>query len=115
MIKLQFSALIDGVVAKKDKTLTIKLGTQELTSDDTSYLFDLMGKQIWVGVAETAIEALDVPDELPEMHGEKTSSQRLRGIIYKVWELKTDKKIPFPTYYESAMFKLCEFYKNKLD
>jgi len=115
MIKLQFSALIDGINAKKDRTLAIKLGTQELSSEESSHLFDLMGKQLWVGIAETPIEILDVPETLPEMHGDKTPGQRLRGLLYVLWENKTDKKRTFPQFYEDYMFKLCEQLKAKLE
>lgn len=115
MIKLQFSAQVDGVTAKKDKTLSLKLGTQELTSEETSYIFDLMNKQIWIGMAETALESLDVPEVMPEMHGDKTPSQRLRGLLYVLWENKTDKKRTFPQFYEDYMFKLCEQLKAKLE
>lgn len=121
MLKLQFSALIDGVNAKKDKTLSIRLGTQELTSEDTSHIFDLMGKQIFVAVAETAIESLEVPEVLPEMQGDKTPSQRLRSILYKLWEQKMDgtdiKSVgyqTFPRFYEDYLFKLCEQLKDKI-
>lgn len=121
MIKLQFSAQIDGITAKKDKTLSLKLGTQELIADDTSYLFDLMGKQLWIGIAETEIESLEVPEALPEMKGDKTPSQRLRGILYKIWEQKyagVDVKEAgyqtFPRFYEDYLFKVCESLKDKI-
>lgn len=122
MLKLQFSALIDGVNAKKDKTLSIRLGTQELTSDDTSHIFDLMGKQIYVAIAETHIEALEVPEALPEMQGDKTPSQRLRGILYKLWEqkmegvdMKSTSYQTFPRFYEDYLFKVCEQLKDKIN
>lgn len=115
MIKLQFSAQIDGINAKKDKTLSVKLGTQELTPEDSSYLFDLMGKQIWIGMAETAIENLDVPEIVPEMRGDKTPSQRLRGLLYVIWETKTDRSRTFPQFYEDYMSRLCEQLKQKLE
>lgn len=115
MLKLQFSAQINGVNAKPDRTLSVKLGTQELSADEASYLFDLMGKQIWVGLAETEIESLDVPEVMPEMNGDKTPSQRLRGLLYALWENKTDKSEPFPRWYENYMFKLCESIKSKID
>lgn len=114
MIKLQFSGLIDGVNAKKDRTLLIKIGTQELSAEDASYLLDCMGKQLWIGIAETPIEALEVPEVLPEMHGDKTPSQRLRGLLYVLWSEKTDKKRTFPQFYEDYMFKLCEQLKVKI-
>lgn len=120
MLKLQMSAIIDGINAKKDKTLSIKLGTQELSSEDTSQVFDLMGKQIFVAMAETDIETMDIPETLPEMQGDKTPSQRLRGILFKIWENKYQSKTQlekptFPRFYEDYMFKLCETLKDKLD
>lgn len=115
MIKLQIAAQIDSVLAKKDKTLSIKFGTQELSAEDSSYLLSLMGSVVWLGLAETVIETLDVPEMIPDMKGEKSPSQRLKAIIYKIWELKTDQKKPFPSYYEDYMFKLCETLKTKLD
>lgn len=115
MLKVSFSAIIDGVNAKKDRTLSIKLGTQELSAEEGSYLLDLMGKQLWVGIAETPIEVLDVPETLPEMNGDKTPSQRLRGLLYVLWEEKSDKKRTFPQFYEDYIFRLCEQIKNKLN
>lgn len=122
MLKLQFSAQIDGVTAKKDKTLSIRLGTQELTSDDTSHIFDLMGKQVWLAIAETSIESLEVPELLPEMKGDKSPSQRLRGVLYKLWEQKMDgmdiRSVgyqTFPRFYEDYIFRLCESLKDKIN
>jgi hypothetical protein len=115
MIKIQFSCQIDSVLAKKDKTLSVKIGTQELSADDASYLLSMMGSQVWIALAETEVLTLEVPEVLPEIRGEKSPSQRLKGIIYKIWELKTDKKKSFPSYYEDYMFKLCENLKSKLD
>lgn len=114
MIKVQFSSVIDGVTAKKDRTLSVKLGTQELSPEDTSYLFDMMGKQVYVAVAETPVERLDVPEIEPEIRGEKTPSQRMRGVIYAIWEQKwKSKNIPFPKFYENYMSKLIEDLKDK--
>lgn len=118
---LQFSAIIDGVTAKKDKTLSIRLGSQELPTDDTAHIFDLMGKQVWIGIAETSIEAMEVPETLPEMKGDKSPSQRLRGVLYKLWEQKMAGKKPkdpayqtFPKFYEDYLFRLTETLKDKL-
>lgn len=121
MIKIQFSSIIDGINAKKDKTLSIRLGTQEMTSDETSYIFDLMGKQVVIAIAETEIESIEIPEILPEMKGDKTPSQRLRGILYKLWEQKMDgiqigspAYQTFPRFYEDYIFRLCESLKDKI-
>lgn len=115
MLKFQIAGQIDNVNAKKDRTLSIKFGTQELSAEYSSYLLSLMGSVVWLGISETVIETLNVPDVVPDMKGEKSPSQRLKAIIYKIWELKTDQKETFPRYYESYMFKLCESLKTKLD
>lgn len=51
----QFSAIIDGVRKKKDGTLSIVLGTQELSSEETALIFDFGNKQIWCAFAETPL------------------------------------------------------------
>lgn len=122
MQQISFSAQIDGVNAKKDRTLSLRLGTQELTTDDTAHIFDLMGKQIFIAIGETPIESMEIPEVLPEMKGDKSPSQRLRGILFKIWEQKyprgvgvKDKSyISFPKFYEDYMFKLCESLKEKI-
>lgn len=115
MIKVQFSSIVDGVNAKKDRTLSLRLGTQEMSAEDASHLLDMMGKQCWVAIAETEIEDLEIPEILPEMKGDKTPSQRLRAVLYKIWELKTDKKQTFPRWYEDYIFKFVEQLKEKLN
>jgi hypothetical protein len=84
---IQFSAQIDGVTAKKDRTLSIKLGTQELSPDETSHIFEHAGKQIWVALAQTSLlrEDLDIPEVVNDMD-KKTPSKRLRdrmAVYYK--------------------------------
>lgn len=115
MKKIQFSAILDGVNLKKDGTLSLKIGTQELAPSETAEIFELGNKQIYVAMAETEIESLQVPEVLPEMQGDKTPSQRLRNVLYLIWENKTDKKQTFPRFYEDYVFKLVENLKAKLE
>jgi hypothetical protein len=106
-IKAQFMAQIDGINAKKDHTLSVKLGTQEMSADETSYLFDLMGKAIWVAIAETEHETIEVPEILPEFKGDRSPGQ-----IYRIWET-TKKDEPFPRFYDSKMAQITEWLKEK--
>lgn len=114
---LQFSAQIDGVTAKKDRTLSIKLGTQELPAEDTAHIFEMQGKQIWVAMAETELSKSDIeiPDEIPEFKGQKSYSQRLKAVLHVLWDTKTDKKKTSDQFYRDYMEKLIENVKNKLD
>jgi hypothetical protein len=55
MKPLQFSCIIDGITAKADKTLQIKLGTQELEPDEVAKILAFRGLQIWVAMTEDPI------------------------------------------------------------
>ena len=115
MNPVQFSAIIDGVSKKKDSTLSIKLGTQELSSEETAKIFDFGGKQIWVGFAETAITRLDVPDEILEFKGDKTTSERLRDVLWVYWDTKTPKTQTFEEFRKIYMEKQIQNIKDKLN
>jgi len=113
----QFSAIIDGVAKKKDNTLSIKLGTQELSPEETSTLFSFGNKQIWVAFKEVPLNESDIeaPDFLPEFDGQKSHSQRLHGVLYRLWETKTDKKKTSKQFYDDYMEKLIDNIKEKLN
>lgn len=112
---IQFSAIIDGVNAKKDSTLTIRLGTQELSPIDTAEIFKFANKQIWVGMSETGITKLDVPKEVNEFDGQKSTSERLHAVLFVYWNTKTDKVKDFETFRKGYMEKVIQTIKDKLD
>lgn len=118
MKTVQFQAILDGVTKKKDGTLSLKLGTQELDSEETARLFDFGNKQIWVAFAETELTEndLDIPEVLTEFKSDRSPSERLRGVLYLYW----DKKIKstgttFDTWYREYMEKIINNIKEKLD
>ncbi len=112
---IQFSCQMTGISSRMDRTLLIKLNTQELSSDEASKIHDLIGRQIWVGLAETAITKLDVPDELSEFEGQKSTSERLHAVLYVYWNTKTDKVQDFETFRKNYMNKIIDTIKSKLD
>lgn len=113
--QISFSAIIDGVSKKKDATLSIKLGTQELSPEDTAKIFEMGNKQIYVAFAETEITKLDIPEEMVEFPGDKSPSERLRGVLYVYWDTKTDKKKSFDEFRKDYMEKIISNVKDKLD
>ena len=114
-IPIQFSVIIDGVSKKKDSTLSIKLGTQELPPEDTAKIFELGGKQIWCGLAETPITRLDVPDEVMEFDNDKSLSERLRNTLWVYWDTKTKHTQTFEEFRKIQMEKFINLIKDKLD
>lgn len=93
----------------------IRLGTQELSSEESAEIFKMGNKQIWVGFSETSIAKLDVPDEVKEFDGQKSTSERLHSVLYVYWNTKTDKTQDFETFRKNYMEKIIQKIKEKLD
>lgn len=111
----QCSAQIDKITAKNDRTLSVTIGTQEMNSLDSSNLFGLFEKQIWVAFAETAItkEDLNIP-EIQVEKGRKTPSQRLRDRMFVYYkETRKDGK-GFDQWYETTLDEYGQKYLSKL-
>lgn len=113
---IQFSTIIDGITAKKGKTLSIKLGTQELTPEEMTKVFEHQGHQIWVAFAETAVtrEDLDIPEVVSDMD-KKTPSQRMRDRMAVYYKETHDTFEGFDEWYKKALDKIGQNYLDKLN
>ena len=117
MKTLQLPATIESISSRVDGTWSIKIGTQELTSEQGIILLELNRKIGWFLFKEAPLEEadiIDIPEVKPEFGAEKSPSQKMRNIIYRIWEKNTNKQKPFPDYYKSYMFKLNEMLKEKI-
>lgn len=116
-----FGAIIDGVASRKDKTLTIRIGTQELPPDKAGQLFGLQNASVYVAIKvedfgleeREALEALKA-DEI-EAGGGKTLSQRLRHALYRLWQQKPEGYKDSNSHYIAKMEAIIQHYKNKLE
>ncbi len=113
---IQFSAQIDSVTAKKDKTLSIKFGTQELSPDEMAKIFEHQGNQIWLAIAETVLtkEDLDIPEVVNDMD-KKTPSQRLRDRMAVYYKQTKNNFEGFDEWYKIALDKIGQKYLDKLN
>ena len=113
----QTAAAIKKIQTLEDKTLKLSVYTQELNAEESVKLFSLFDIQGYFLFQEAPIKKEDI--EIPEIEGEfkkdKTPSQMMRNIIYRIWETTTSRKEAFPDYYKSYMFKLNEMLKEKLN
>ena len=117
MKNCQFHVILDGVNKKKDGTLTLRLGTEELNPDETAQIFAMGNQQVWCALSETVLshEDLKIPESTPDYIGQKSHSQRLREVMYRVWEKYNDGVKSSDQYYRDMMEKLITNYKDKLD
>ncbi len=111
---IQFSAQIDSAKANNDRTLSLKVDTQELSSEDTSKIFEFFQKQVWIAISETSItrEQLNIPEVVEDME-KKSPSQRLRDRMFVYWK---DRKASdnFDSWYKAQLEKIGENYLSKV-
>lgn len=114
---VQFSAIVDNITKKKDNTLSIKLGTQEINDlDELARLFSYGNKQIWVAFAETDLtrEDLNIPEVVSDLK-KKTDSQRLRDRMYIYYNQIYPNETNFNQWYTDALEKIGQSYLDKLN
>ena len=111
-------AQIEGLASRKDKTIKVTFGTQELSPADAAQVFQLNQKFCYIAIKEESFQQdeLDNLDSVKtDLETNKTPSQRLRGILYVSYQQDNEGFKDFMTYYVSKMDKLCEHFKSKLD
>lgn len=111
-------AIIEGITTRKDKTVRLSIGTQELNPAQAAEVFGMNQQYCYLAVKkepftkneEETINALQT-----DLDTLKTPSQRLRGILYRNWEQDGQGYADFATYYQAQMDKICAHFKSKLD
>lgn len=111
-------AQIEGLTSRKDKTIKVTFGTQELSPNDAAQIFQLNQRFCYIAIKEELFQQdeLDNIDSIKtNLEANKTPSQRLRGILYVSYQQDNEGFKDFMSYYVSKMDKLCEHFKSKLD
>lgn len=107
---------VEGIKTRRDKTVSLNLGTQELTPEKAGELFMLNGKFgfAYISAVEPESEDLEIIDTLEPDMPHKSPSQRLRGVLYRMWEKNpegyTDSNLHYLKYMEDIISK----YKLKI-
>ena len=99
------NAIIDKVSTLKDGSVRVSLITRALSPTQMAELFFWVNKEIL---------AIDIDESNKD---DKSPSQRLRGVIYRLWEQSSDRKVyndEFELYYRSKLERIIESLKDKL-
>ena len=111
-------AQIEGVATRKDKTLKLTIGTQELSPNQTAELISINQNLCYIAIKPEyfAQEELDRIEELKtDFENQKTYSQRLRAVLFLNWQKDTEGYKDFLGYYISKMELIINKFKSKLD
>jgi hypothetical protein len=112
-------AQLEAVTTRKDKTLKLTFGTNELTPVQASELFTTANQFGYLLFKEESFSR----DEIEMVESLKTDledtmkkpSQRLRGVLYRNYEMNNEGFNTFSKYYDSKMEQLILHFKSKLD
>jgi len=116
-IPFQVPGAIAKITTMSKGVLSIRFDTQEnLSGDAMKRLFELYEQFGWMTVNVRQVEAEDIIDLPPlrAMDTKKTPSERLRDVLYRVWERDQKGFDVFDNYYIYAMERLIEHYKKQL-
>jgi len=112
---IECPGIIDKIQGNKDGSFTIKIETPELTPEESTKLFELRNIEMWCGFDSVRITKLDIPEEVVEFKGDKSKSQKLKEVLWVVWNTKTDKSKVFEEWRQIQMDKIIQMYLDKLD
>lgn len=116
-MKVTYATVIDKVETKKDGSLKITSYTaREMSAVEMAALFSFKNKEAWTLLStDDDLTEADVPDEKPDtMTGRKTQAQRLRAVIYRIWE-QNGKKGNSEDHYRMVLESIIDQMKEKLD
>lgn len=115
-MKVLLPAILSSIKSRKDRSYALTFDTRELNGIEAAALLDELQKEGWLLYsADDDLTEEDIPDEKPDpMLGTKTQAQRLRAVIYRMWE-QHGKKGDSESYYRSIMESLIEQLKEKLE
>lgn len=107
------SAVITGIRSKVDRSLGLSVATPELSSQEKTAFLDLQGMNVYLTIKpmDEESEPLNIEEK---MEGKKPS-ERLRSVIFVLWNAKYREKYPdFDVYYKMMMEKFIDNVKQFL-
>jgi len=114
-LMLKVPSQIVKVETMTDGGMKVVVHTQELQPADKAELMDLHNKIGHFVFSVTGITQEDIPTEAVEFEGQKSLSERLHNVLFRLHEKQGGKPEDFPTYRARVMEKLIATYKAKLD
>ncbi len=119
MVKgILFPALVEGIRSRKDKTVALTLGTNEITPEKAGELFSTNGHLVtcYLSVKESMTESeKDIIDAIEAPVQGKTPSQRLRNTLFVLWQQKPEGYADFNLFYLHRIEQIINQIKSKLE
>lgn len=111
-------AYVENISTRKDRSIKLVLGTQELSNGNAAELFGLQNKIVacYISSKETIDQKeMDQVDKIDVEFNNKSQSQRIRNTLYRVWEKNAEGHKDFDTFYKAKTELYIEHLKSKID
>jgi len=102
---------------KKDKSFSVTFNTRELTPNEVLDINNLMGSYCYLAIKENEIDnaELEILRELKtDLDTGKSPSQRMRNVLYILFNQDNEGYENFKDYYEHKMNVFIESLKNRI-
>jgi hypothetical protein len=117
MSSILLAVVLENYRPRKDGSVSLSFSTQELTSDKVMQIHAMLNSygaihfKAGEKLNEEDIALIDGVDL--DLGNGKSQSQRLRGVLYRLWE-QSGKVGEFKDFYRVHTEKIIEHYKTKL-
>ena len=108
---IEFKGAIAGVSTRQDRSLTVRLETPELTSEEKMLVMEL--QDIPCLIAFKPLEGFSVTREIKTELSRKTQSERIRAALF-VWWNQLGEPGQFEVFYHCETDKYIEQIKSRL-
>ena len=115
---LLLAAIVENVSTRRDGTLKITFGCQEMSSGKSGELVSMQNKVValYISSKETIPQSvLDQVDQADIDLPGKTKSQRQRNVLYRIWELEKQGHKTFESFYAAKMEENIRALKDTLE
>jgi len=111
----QAPAILTGVRATNDNGLALSFRTNELSNEEKVTAMAFHQRFGWILFRENQFAEVDVPDTDAPNDEDKTPSQRLRSVLYILFQQKGKPGENFEAFYRLNLEKAIERVKRLLD
>lgn len=112
------AANLEAISTLKDGTIKLVFETQEITPAKAGELFSLRNKLGFLCFKEEQFtdNEMEIITKLKadDFEGNKTPSQRMRNVLYRLWEQSNEGYTDFNLFYQFRMNQLIEKLKSRL-
>lgn len=116
--KILIPAILTRYSPLRDKSWSVSLNINEPTAEQKVIIDQMFQNPIYVMMkdGEFKKEEQSLIDSLEAKEANlKTKSQRLRNVLYRIWEQFHKDKMTDKEFYEAEMERIISHYKSKLD